>query len=81
MRNIAKYIVFSVSLLSLSACEKEDWLERTPPNIVLGEQVWNDPKMITSLLALSYFRKYLYTLRMMAPFPQRCLMEIISWFV
>lgn len=56
MRNIAKYIVFSISLLSLSACEKEDWLERDAPNIVLEEQVWNDPKMITSLLANYYNR-------------------------
>lgn len=56
MRSIYKYIVFSACLLSLSSCEKEDWLEREAPNVIIDEQVWNDPKMITSLLANYYDR-------------------------
>lgn len=56
MRSIYKYIVLSACLLSLSSCEKEEWLERESPNIITEEQVWNDPKMITSLLANYYDR-------------------------
>jgi hypothetical protein len=43
-------------VLSLSACEKEDWLDRDAPNVITEEQVWNDSKMISSLLANYYNR-------------------------
>lgn len=55
MKSLYKYLILSIALLSLGACEKE-WLERQPPNIILEEQVWNDSKMITSLLANYYNR-------------------------
>lgn len=35
---------------------KKNWLERTPQNIILEDQVWNDPKMILGLLANYYDR-------------------------
>ena len=41
--------------MSSTACQ-EDFLERQPPNIILESQVWNDPKLITSLLANYYDR-------------------------
>jgi hypothetical protein len=56
MRSISKYILMGACVLSLSACEKEDWLDRDAPNVITEEQVWNDPKMITSLLANYYNR-------------------------
>lgn len=56
MRSIAKYIFFGAALLAFTGCEEEDWLEREAPNIIIEEQVWNDPKMITSLLANYYDR-------------------------
>lgn len=56
MRSIYKYIVLSACLLSFSSCEKEEWLEREAPNVIVDEQVWNDSKMITSLLANFYDR-------------------------
>jgi hypothetical protein len=56
MRNISKYIMLGACVLSLSACEKEDWLDRDAPNVITEEQVWNDSKMITSLLANYYNR-------------------------
>jgi len=53
-----KYIGIILSgmfLLTLSSCKK-DWLERSPKNIILQDQVWNDPVMITGLLANYYDR-------------------------
>ncbi|MDQ3292681.1 MAG: RagB/SusD family nutrient uptake outer membrane protein, partial [Bacteroidota bacterium] len=55
MKSIYKFLIFGASLLPISACE-DDWLEREAPNVILEEQVWNDPKMITSLLANFYNR-------------------------
>ncbi|QMU29492.1 RagB/SusD family nutrient uptake outer membrane protein [Adhaeribacter radiodurans] len=55
MKSIYKFLIFGASLLPLSACQ-DDWLEREAPNVILEEQVWNDPKMITSLLANFYNR-------------------------
>lgn len=55
MKRIYKYLLIGVALLPVSAC-KEEWLERQPPNIILEEQVWNDPRMIISLLANYYDR-------------------------
>ncbi len=39
----------------MSGCA-EDWLDRKPQNIILEEQVWNDPKLIKGLLANYYDR-------------------------
>ncbi|WP_200974530.1 RagB/SusD family nutrient uptake outer membrane protein [Echinicola sp. 20G] len=38
-----------------ASCET-DWLDREPPNILLDEQVWNDPKLITGVLSNYYDR-------------------------
>lgn len=56
MKNIFKY-TFLICMMGLlfSSCKK-DWLERTPKDIILEDQVWNDPVMITGLLANYYDR-------------------------
>ena len=54
MRKYSKYIL-AFSILTLSGCA-EEWLDRKPQNIILEEQVWNDSKMITGLLANYYDR-------------------------
>ena len=54
MKNILKYLLSTVLLVNLSACE--DWLEREPTEILLNDQVWSDPKMATSVLANLYNR-------------------------
>ena len=56
MKRFYKYLLLSVVLFPLSSCEKEDWLERQAPNVILEEQVWNDSRLITSLLANYYDR-------------------------
>lgn len=55
MNRMYKLLTISVLLASSSACQK-DFLERQPPNIILESQVWNDTKLITSLLANYYDR-------------------------
>ncbi|MGV3588478.1 MAG: RagB/SusD family nutrient uptake outer membrane protein [Adhaeribacter sp.] len=55
MKSLYKYLIFGASLLPLAACE-DDFLERQSPTLIKEEQVWNDPKMITSLLANYYDR-------------------------
>jgi hypothetical protein len=41
--------------LGLFSCKK-DWLQREPKSILVDDQVWNDPKQITALLANFYNR-------------------------
>jgi hypothetical protein len=55
MQRLSKHIFFVLALLFLSGCA-ENWLDRQPQNLILEEQVWNDPKMITGLLANYYDR-------------------------
>lgn len=55
MQRFSKHIFFVLALLFLSGCA-ENWLDRQPQNLILEEQVWNDPKMITGLLANYYDR-------------------------
>ncbi|MBO0948687.1 RagB/SusD family nutrient uptake outer membrane protein [Fibrella forsythiae] len=55
MNRFHKLLTIGLLALSSTAC-KEDFLERQPPNIILESQVWNDPKLITSLLANYYDR-------------------------
>ncbi|WP_215224398.1 RagB/SusD family nutrient uptake outer membrane protein [Echinicola shivajiensis] len=50
--NIMWAVLFS---LAFSSCES-DWLDREPPNILLDDQVWNDPKLITGVLSNYYDR-------------------------
>jgi hypothetical protein len=54
MPKFSKYILV-LAILILSGCA-EEWLDRKPQNIILEEQVWNDSKMITGLLANYYDR-------------------------
>lgn len=50
------YLNFTIILcLALFSCKKE-WLQRESKSLILEEQVWNDPKQITSLLANYYDR-------------------------
>src|SRR5687767_14613641 len=47
------YILMACSFLF--ACKK-DWLQRESKSLIVDEEVWNDPKQITSLLANYYDR-------------------------
>lgn len=51
-----KNILLLAAVAALATGCKKDWLDRQPPNIITEEQVWNDAKMITSLLANYYNR-------------------------
>lgn len=51
-----KHFVLAAAVFAASSCQKGDWLERKSPTLITEEQVWNDPKMITSLLANYYDR-------------------------
>src|SRR5450759_3734586 len=55
MKKIFYILTISTILLLNFGCQK-DWLDRQPKNIILEEQVWNDPKMILALLANYYNR-------------------------
>lgn len=55
MKKLFRYFLIICCLFSFAACKK-GWLERTPRNIVLEEQVWNDPTQIVGLLANLYDR-------------------------
>ncbi len=55
MSKFIKHIILGFSALTLSGCA-EEWLDRKPQNIILEDQVWNDSKMITGLLANYYDR-------------------------
>jgi hypothetical protein len=53
-----KYIkLFSIILFvtTISSCQ-EEWLEREPPNILVDDQVWNDPNLILGVLSNFYDR-------------------------
>ncbi|KQS27761.1 RagB/SusD family nutrient uptake outer membrane protein [Dyadobacter sp. Leaf189] len=54
MKRISQYLLV-LAIFILSGCA-EQWLDRKPQNIILEEQVWNDSKMITGLLANYYDR-------------------------
>jgi hypothetical protein len=55
MKRIYQISLSMFLVLTLLSCQK-DWLERKPKNIILEEQVWNDPKQILGLLANFYDR-------------------------
>jgi len=55
MKSIYKYLIFGASLFSVAGCG-DDYLEQDPPNLIKEEQVWNNPTLITSLLANLYDR-------------------------
>ena len=54
MQRFSKYIL-AFFVLIMSGCA-EEWLDRKPQNIILEDQIWNDPKLITGLLANYYDR-------------------------
>lgn len=51
-----KILFLIIIACSLVACNDNKWLEEDPKNIITDEQTWNDPKLITSLLANYYDR-------------------------
>lgn len=55
MKRKYQIIIAFIMPLAFISCEK-DWLERQPKNILLEEQVWNDPKLINGILANLYDR-------------------------
>jgi hypothetical protein len=55
MKKINIIFIMMMGLLFSTSCKK-DWLERTPRNILVDDQVWNDPKQILGLLANYYDR-------------------------
>ena len=55
MKKITKYLIICLCFFSLFSCD-EDLLELQPKSILVENQVWNDAKMITSLLANYYNR-------------------------
>ena len=55
MTRLSKHILLIFTILVLSGCA-EEWLDRKPQNIILEEQIWNDSKLITGLLANYYDR-------------------------
>ncbi|MCC9165790.1 RagB/SusD family nutrient uptake outer membrane protein [Pontibacter harenae] len=55
MKNIFKCILLGATLFSATSCE-EDWLDREPQTIITDEQTWNDPQIITAVLANFYNR-------------------------
>src|SRR5688500_480660 len=55
MPRLSKHIILIFTILILSGCA-EEWLDRKPQNIILEDQIWNDSKLITGLLANYYDR-------------------------
>lgn len=55
MKKLTFFYITALCLFIFTACKK-DWLDRKPRTILSDEQVWNDPKMIVSLLANFYDR-------------------------
>lgn len=54
-----KYIFITISLivlLTVTGCKHDDWLHRDPKDIITNEQLWNDPVLITSVIANLYDR-------------------------
>ncbi len=54
-----KYLFLKISIivsLFLVSCDHDSWLDRDPQNIITDDQLWNDLKMIKSLLANYYDR-------------------------
>lgn len=51
-----KGLFFTIIFFLFIGTSCEDWLERQSKTLITEEQVWNDPKMITSLLANYYNR-------------------------
>lgn len=53
-----KYLIIflTTAMLALTGCDQDKWLERDSQTIITDEQLWNDPVLVTSLLANYYNR-------------------------
>lgn len=56
MRNMFKYLVGIVLVMSVFSCKKDDLLDTESQTIFTDEQIWKDPKLITAVLANLYDR-------------------------
>lgn len=55
MKNI--YVTVALALgLCISGCSHDEWLDRDPKKTITDEQLWDDPKLLRSLLANYYDR-------------------------
>jgi len=45
-----------LTLSSLSSCKHDDWFDRDSKALITDAQLWNDPKLLTSLVANYYDR-------------------------
>lgn len=55
MKKIIIAMTAMMTLCSIS-CDDQDWLDRDSKTIIVDEQLWNDPQLVTSLLANYYDR-------------------------
>ena len=55
MKKIYIAIVLLICL-SMNSCKHDEWFERDSKQTITDEQLWNDPKLVTSLLANYYNR-------------------------
>lgn len=55
MKKIIIAMTAMMTLCSIS-CDDQDWLERDSKTIIVDEQLWNDPQLVSSLLANYYDR-------------------------
>jgi hypothetical protein len=52
-----KYIILSIMLISLSwGCNDEAFLDKSPTNILLDNQIWVDPSLVLSVVTDLYDR-------------------------
>ena len=52
-----KYIILSIMLITLTwGCNDEAFLDKSPTNILLDNQIWNDPSLVLSVVADLYDR-------------------------
>ena len=42
--------------LGIGGCKHDDWFDRDSKSMITDDQLWNDPKLLTSLLANYYNR-------------------------
>ena len=62
MKRTFKPLALGAALvLGLSTSCQKDFLDRTPPNIILDSQLWNDSNLITGLIANYYDRLPVHT--------------------
>ena len=55
MKKIYIFIAL-LTCLSMNSCKHDEWFERDPKGMITDEQLWNNPELVTSLLANYYNR-------------------------